>query len=494
MPRPRFLFVLFDGLRRDMVRPDLMPNLHRFRETWCDYPNSSSAFPSETRVQVSSFVTGAYPGGNVLTCDQNGGAGHGIMANSFYDPVLGFDRAMDTSDTERMARAQQIYGRLQKAESLGEILARAGRTYAVVTTGTIGNSRLLNCFAAKLGQPVFSTKNAGLSTPAEDHARIIERFGPAPAPTIPDLAVTDYATAVLLQHYIPIHDADVQVIWYNEPDISYHYRGIGSPESAAAARAVDSGFGRILDWWDSDGRGNGWRIIAASDHAQITVARQIKVTDILAAAGFRVGPAIGPDCDLAVKAGYSGQISVRDRDPALLSSLIAFLQEQDWCGLTFTRDGGNGALPMGLINVLNERSPDLNYIMRTNDGANAFGYRGTCVADNTGIPLGGGVHGGLHPVEINNVLTLGGDGLCRQTVRDVPASIVDIAPTILHRLGVATPDTVMGRTLGEAFGDDEPVWQERIVQAEAGHYSQAMTVGAVEGSWSAYLRGGRRLR
>ena len=63
MSRAKFLFVLFDGLRRDMIRPDLMPNLHRFRGAWCDFPNSSSAFPSETRVQVSSFVTGAFCGG-----------------------------------------------------------------------------------------------------------------------------------------------------------------------------------------------------------------------------------------------------------------------------------------------------------------------------------------------------------------------------------------------------------------------------------------------
>ena len=143
MPRTKFLFVLFDGLRRDMIRPDLMPNLHRFRAGGCDYPNSASAFPSETRVQVSSFVTGAYCGGTSLPEGANTGAGHGIMANAFYDPALGYDGPMDTSDTARMMQAKGIYGRLQKAENLGEIIARAGKKYAVLTTGKIGNARLL---------------------------------------------------------------------------------------------------------------------------------------------------------------------------------------------------------------------------------------------------------------------------------------------------------------------------------------------------------------
>jgi phosphonoacetate hydrolase len=293
MPRTRFLFVLFDGLRRDMIRPDLMPNLHRFRGAWCDFPNSTSAFPSETRVQVSSFVTGAFAGGATLAEGANAGAGHGIMANAFYDPVLGYDGPMDTSDTPRMTKAKDVYGRLQKAENLGEVMARAGRKYAVLTTGKIGNARLLNINAAALGQPVFSIWGAEVSSPAADFDAVIRRFGPVPEQTLPNTAVADYATRVLLEHMIPDHDADIQVIWYNEPDLSYHYKGIGTPESDIAVRSVDDGFGRILDWWEAEGRAAGWQIIAASDHAQITVTRQVNVIDALKDAGFKAGKALG---------------------------------------------------------------------------------------------------------------------------------------------------------------------------------------------------------
>ena len=494
MQRTKFLFVLFDGLRRDMIRPNLMPNLHRFRGAWCDYPNSASAFPSETRVQVSSFVTGAYCGGASLPDGANAGAGHGIMANSFYDPALGYDGPMDTSDTPRMIKAKGVYGRLQKAENLGEVLARTGKKYAVLTTGKIGNARLLNVDAAAHGQPLFSIWGADVSSPAANFDKIIERFGPVPAETLPNTAVADYATTVLLEHMIPEHDADVQVIWYNEPDLSYHYKGIGSPESDIAVRGVDTGFGRILDWWEAEGRADGWQIIAASDHAQITVTKQVNMIDVLNDAGFRAGKAISDAVDVAVKRSSSGQITVRDRDPALVSKVLAFLQEQDWCGLTFTRGGDDGALSMGVINALNERSPDINYILRSADGVNEFGYPGTCVADNADIPIGGGIHGGLQKTEINNLLVMGGDRIHRETVREVPAGIVDVTPTMLHGLGIELPDTAMGRPLLEAFvdGGQAPAWAERIQRAGTGGYAQEMVVADVEGGRAAYLRGGRR--
>ena len=315
-----------------------------------------------------------------------------------------------------------------------------------------------------------------------------------PPETLPNTAVADYATTILLEHMIPEHSADVQVIWYNEPDLSYHYKGIGSPESDIAVRGVDTGFGRILDWWEAEGRADGWQVIAASDHAQITVTKQVNMINVLNDAGFRSGKAISETVDVAVKRSSSGQITVKDRDPALVSKVLAFLHQQDWCGLTFTRSGGDGALSMGAINALNERSPDINYILRSADGANAFGYPGTCVADNPDIPIGGGIHGGLQKTEINNVLVIGGDRIHRQTVCEVPAGIVDVTPTMLHGLGIGSPETAMGRPLLEAFvdGSQAPAWAERIERASKGGYAQEMVLADVEGGRAAYLRGGRR--
>ncbi len=479
MSRPRVLFCLFDGLRRDMVRPELMPRLHRFRNSWCEFPNSSAAFPSETRVQVSSLVTGAFP------------EGHGIMANSFLDPALGLPGPFDTSDVEGMARARRIYGRVHRAETLGECLARAHRRYAVVTAGTRGNAMLLDLHADELGQPVFSTQSDAVSSRAADHRAIVGRFGPPPARTFPDSGVTAYVTRVLLEHFIPHHDADLQVLWFNEPDLTFHYRGIGSPESLAALRAVDAAFGRILDWWDAEGRAAGWRLVAASDHGQITVTGQVDVAGALCGGGFRVGP----DGDLAIRSGYSSHLVVRDRDPSLVARVVGFLAEQDWCGLILSRTGIEGTLAMEAVGVSNERSADVAFTLRTTDAANDWGYPGTCVADNPDIPPGGGLHGGLHAIELGTLLVFGGDGVVPSGRIDSPAGVIDIAPTMLHLLGVASPRTATGRVLHEALTGAAvaPAWREDILCSRAGGHVQQLTVARIDGQRSPRLRGGRRL-
>ena len=492
--KKKFLFCLFDGLRRDLIRHDTMPNLNAFRNNWSDFPNCNSAFPSETRVQVSSFVTGAYAGG-FQPLQKNGIAGgHGVMANVFFDPAVNPENRLDTSDLEGMKGAKSVYGRIQKAENLGEIMAAANLNYSVLTTGKIGNAALLNLKANQLKQKLFSIWGKDVSSAAIDYSDIIREFGPTPKQDFPNNAVTEYATDLLLKYFLEEPTSDIQVIWFNEPDLSFHYCGVGTPESLSSIKSIDLNFGRILDWWNSEGRARGWQIIAASDHGQITTIKQINVIKELQDAGFKVGEGITSDTDIAVKRSYSGQITVKDRNPKLASEVLEFLQSQYWCGLTFTRTGDHGALHMANINALSERSPDINYMMRTFDGVNEFGYPGLCFADNPDIPSGGGIHGGLHKVEMNNLLVLGGNAFCKDMFFDVPASIVDVLPTILYALNVKIPETVVGRPLKEAFlgGDAVPLWKERVFRASRDTYSQEMFVADVQGRRCPYLRGGQR--
>ena len=495
MNEMKFLFCLFDGLRRDFVRADTMPNLYSFQNDWVDYPNSSSTFPSETRVQVASFVTGAYCGGSIPHSPGQPEFGHGIMANSFYDPLLGFDGPLDTSDIVKMEQAKAIYGKLQKSPSLAEILWEVEKKYSVITTGKIGNARLLNLNADKLDQKLFSIWGAGISSLTADYGGIIKKFGPVPKQRFPNNAVSQYATTVLLEHFLLDGSADVQVIWYNEPDLSFHYEGIGSPSSLSSLKCLDQCFEKILKWWETSGRLEGWHIITCSDHAQISKIKQVNVIDELKIAGFKAGLAINDDIDVAVKASYSGQITVRERDPELILKVIRFLHDQYWCGLTFTRDGGNGTISMAEINALNDRSPDINYILRSTEGVNRYGYPGLCFADNPDIPDGGGIHGGLNNIEINNFMAVGGDQINRNKTFNVPTGIVDIMPTILHGLGVKIPATSMGRPLKEAFlgGGAEPTWYEKKLRESSTNYIQEMLVSHVTGVEFPYLRGGSRI-
>lgn len=489
MTNAKFLLVVFDGLRRELITPELMPNLDGFRKAWVDCPESRSVNPSETRVQVASFVTGAYPGSP---------HGHGIMGNAFYDPSLGFDGPMDTSDQELMARAATYYGgSVMSAPDLGAVLATAGKTYVSVSTGKIGNARLLNLEAAARGQASFSIHGNHISSPAAEHDKLLERFGPVPESAFPNVAVADHATDLVLQHFIPNHHPDVLVLWYSEPDLSYHYRGLGSEEAQLAMAGTDRAFGRILDWWHSQGRADGWQIIAASDHAHITIEERFELLPALLDAGFAAGPAIGPDVDVAVKKGYIGTLFTRDRDPALTIRLLEWLREQPWCGMLFARDQhgeATGALDLALLNQQGERAPDIFFAGRTSNDADRHGLSGWCHADSPGLPLGGSTHGGLHPKEMNNFLAMGGNLFPRETVFPHVCGVVDVAPTILRGMGIAAPKTVHGRPLTGLFHNslDEDI-RDSLHQMGKGDYQQELRLGHAAGAARPYIHGGNRL-
>ena len=159
-----------------------------------------------------------------------------------------------------------------------------------------------------------------------------------------------------------------------------------------------------------------------------------------------------------------------------------------------SREPREGALPMAELNVASARAPDLWVALRTSDGPNAHGYPGTTLCDNPDIPVGGGIHGGLHRAELNTLLTLGGDLFRPESVVESPCAMTDLVPTMLGALGVELPGTVAGRPLREtlAGGPAAVDWREHVLRAGigtgTGGYVQEVDGGALH-----YLRGGRRV-
>src|ERR1044071_9576673 len=73
--RPALVIVLvIDGLRPDSITPAATPNLDRLKTSGVWYTNSHSVFPTVTRVNATSIVTGTLP------------FHHGIVSNSVYLP------------------------------------------------------------------------------------------------------------------------------------------------------------------------------------------------------------------------------------------------------------------------------------------------------------------------------------------------------------------------------------------------------------------------
>jgi predicted AlkP superfamily pyrophosphatase or phosphodiesterase len=66
------IFIIFDGLRPDQITKETTPNVCRVIQRGVRFLHHHATFPTDTRVNVASFVTGCYPGG------------HGVVGNQFY--------------------------------------------------------------------------------------------------------------------------------------------------------------------------------------------------------------------------------------------------------------------------------------------------------------------------------------------------------------------------------------------------------------------------
>src|SRR6185503_5795588 len=100
MPSPRppadqVIIAVFDGLRPDLVGPELTPNLLRLKRQGTWFREARSVFPSVTRVATTSIATGTPP------------AVHGIMGNTFYLPAAFPDRMLDTSQPTMLQAADR---------------------------------------------------------------------------------------------------------------------------------------------------------------------------------------------------------------------------------------------------------------------------------------------------------------------------------------------------------------------------------------------------
>jgi hypothetical protein len=446
--RLKFMIVTFDGLRRDMITPELAPNLVRFIEGGVDFPLSRAVFPSATRVNAAALSAGASP------------INTGVIANKFFDQRVFADRVVHTGKYDHYMAAQKAYGgQFIDMATLGECAAEAGLSVAVVSTASGGTTSLLNPKAGKLGHVTLALTDWNASVPKSIADSVMARFGPLPPAARPNVARIKLQTDMLLEYVLPELAPDITFVWFSDPDSTYHKCGLGSPESKEAIRNADAQLGRILAWVGDSPEAERYQIFVMSDHGQITAKTRIKFRESMAETGLRFDSHFGGDADYAGSAGYHGAIRVRDGDSRRMASLIDWFAEQPWRGLLFT-PGGNGidggvpgTLDRALLQVAHARAPEVYFTMRTDDSINRWGMPGSCHFNSSELPEGGGTHGGLHPIEMNNLLAVQGAAFRQAYASAWPASHTDIAPTILKLLGLPRPAGMTGRLLNEALAD-----------------------------------------
>jgi phosphonoacetate hydrolase len=438
--KPKVVLVVCDGLRPDRIDPVRTPALWRLRREGAWYPNSRTVFPSETRVAAASLVTGARPGE------------HGLLANDFYDPEIFPDRPVATAKAEDLARVARVRGRLLARPTLAERLAQAGMRYAVASTASEGTSRILATGAQPPGGFVWSV-HPSVATPPAARAEVEDRFGPLPAPSFPNTSIVEYAARVFTEYVLPLADPDLAIFWSTEPDSTYHYCGIGSPQSAMAEAAADRAVASILEWRERSGEAQRIQVVVTSDHGHITGTERLDVASKLRQGRWPVASGIPGAGEIVVVPGAATFVYASARAARMEKELIRWLKDQPWFGAAFARDGTAGTATIESLGLGHQSQPDLIFTLRHSDGVDALGIPGTGCYD-ADLLIGAGVHGGLHPRELANVLILSGSAIRSGVTISGPAGLLDLAPTILALLGLQTGETA-GRVLREALCNEQ---------------------------------------
>jgi phosphonoacetate hydrolase len=456
----RFVLLALDGLRPDMVSAAATPNLARLAAEGVRFAHARSVFPSETRVATPSLTTGCRPGG------------HGMVANTLFDATVAPDRLLRTkllSDVMAMAAGGE--SPLQRP-SLGERLGEAGRRFALVSSGTQGAALLLHPAAERLGMFRWNVEDSDGAT--ADALR--ERFGPTPPQEVPNLPRLRHLSRVLLEHVLPERRPDVTLVWLSEPDISFHWGGLLAPHAVTALRAADGVVGEVMAWREAQPDAAEIIIAVLSDHGHVTGRGKLSLAEELRRAGFRAGTGLAEGADIVVAPAAAPGMWFRDR--ALAPRVAEWLSAQPWAGPLLARDPAilpeGAAAPLSLLGSGHPRSADLVLTFAGGEEPDEWGLPGHAPFDAPDVPEGGGMHGGLHRAELATVLVMSGGPIRRGAVVQAPCDLTDIAPTVLHLLGIATAG-MEGRPLIEAIGAaaDAPPARE-LVELPRGFVLEAM--------------------
>lgn len=414
----RFVMIVLDGLRPDLVTPGRMPALAALMARGARFAEARSVFPSETRVATPSLVTGCRP------------ASHGMVGNTVFDAALAPDRLLRTKDpADFLTLSAGRESPLQRL-TIGERLAAAGRSFAVVSAGTPGQTLVAHPAATRLGQ--FRWNAADVDTPDAKAAAL--RLGPVPPAAVPNLERNRHACRVLTEFVLPEIRPDVALFWCSEPDVSFHYRGLDGADTRLAMSEADACVEKIVAWRDAQPDAAEIGLVVLSDHGHVTGPRKISVAQRMAEAGLPA--AAGGTAITVAPAGAPG---IWLRDKALAPQVADWLEAQDWFGALLANDPAilpGRVAPLALLNAEHARAADLVLLFAGEEGPDRFGLPGQAPFDAADVPEGGGMHGGLHRRELATVMAFeGGPFRVGATVRAM-ADLTDVVPTLLHLLGV----------------------------------------------------------
>lgn len=408
----RAILVILDGLRRDLVSPGTTPCLSAFAaraERFADY---GTVFPSCTRVVSASIATGCLP------------ARHGLQGNAMALMEEGRLVHHDAGHPDFLQHKRRVSGRSLAVPTLAERLAGHG------------------------GAIIFNNVSPGAAYAhdPDGHGRVYHRagsFGPGRVP-LPDdeqmpITLDGAGDRAMTERFIreavraPQGAPALAILWLGEPDASQHTLPLGSPEHLAILKEADRNAGRVIEAVDQLAQSEDVLLLMGSDHGHQSVREVVHVEAELVGAGLKESLS---SWDVVVCSnGTSALIYLHPDAAAREAAIGAFLEGRHWAGTVVPRP------ELGTIGQSEENGLAFAVSMGADDAPNAYGVPGLSFAarraEGKADTIGAGQHGGLGAGERSPFLLARGAGFAPGAVRSEPASVIDIAPTILAHLSLA---------------------------------------------------------
>ncbi len=457
-PPRHVVLVVFDGMRPDFIRPETTPHLWALAQRGVFFQNHHAVYLSSTEVNGTAMATGALPRTS------------GIVGNREFRPVIEPLRSFDTQRPESAAKADALTkGRYIALPTIAAQVQAAGHRTVVASTKSVvllfdrpGGRRgetippSVNLFTGTQARAGNSgSETIPLSVPPEAAKAIQDAMGVLPRTVTYPNAVQDAWTTTAVLDQLWRDDVPVfTTLWLSEPDYTQHQHGPGSPEALAAIRSSDENLGRIVERLKSRGLLDQTDIFVVSDHGFSTVETSNDVGATLRQAGFDAVREFKeePKAGQVMVVGNAGSIFlyVIGQDRVLTQKLVDHLQTSEYASAIFTREKFEGTFSLADGALDTPDAPDVVFSMRWSAEKSALGVPGMLHSDGRRAK-GSGNHASLSRFEMHNTLVAAGPDLREGVQSETPSGNIDVAPTILHLLGLKPAERMDGRVLQEAL-------------------------------------------
>lgn len=470
-PDRHVVMVVWDGMRPDFVSEKTTPTLWRLAREGVTFRNHHPVYLSATMVNGTALMTGVYPGKS------------GVIANYEYRPEVDRKRSINVESSSAVSKGDELSaGKYISVPTIAELVQRGGGRTAIASAKTVG--LLLDRHAGVGPAKNCVTLFAGQAVPRDVLSPIVTAIGPFPSERSQhDLWTTKAVTDFLWRDGVPA----LSVIWLGQPDLTQHETAPGAPPALAAIKSSDENLAVVLSALDRKTARETTDVFVVSDHGFSTIRRSIDLRKILSDAGFVAKTEFDdqPKPGDIMLAGNGGSVLfyVVGHDTMVTRRLVEFLQQSDFAGVIFTKEGLPGTFDLNAAKIDNPRAPDVVMAFRWNDSKNQFGTPGLIDAD-WQRKAGEGTHATLSRFDMHNTLVAAGPDFHSGQTDDLPTGNVDLAPTILHILGTKVPKEMDGRILSEAMTS--------VDQVPVAGKQEAKTIDAKKdfatGSWQQSLR------